>query len=94
MSAFGGEADMLSLRGLMMGGIDLKRSISSRGYGGRQYKTRTAVVLVLDQIAASIVRSEIGFHSDKTKFSFPINTGTNQEFVGMSLEIIELSADS
>jgi hypothetical protein len=94
MSAFGGKADMLSLRGLMMGGIGLKRSISSRGYGGRQDNTRTAVVLVLDQIAASIVRSEIGFHSDKTKFSFPINTGTNQEFVGMSLEIIELSADS
>jgi hypothetical protein len=32
--------------------------------------------------------------SDKMKFPFPINTGTNQEFVGMGLEIIEFSAAS
>jgi hypothetical protein len=39
------------------------------------------------------IRSD-NLHSDKMKFPFPFNTGTNREFVGMGLEIIELSADS
>jgi hypothetical protein len=36
----------------------------------------------------------VTFRSDKTIFLFPFNTGTNPEFVGMSVEYIEFSDDS
>ena len=39
-------------------------------------------------------RGEIFRHSDNIEFPFPVNAGTKGEFVGMSVDAIEFTANS